>query len=40
MTKYTQFQGNNPFGSQAKMLFLIDRLYDYTKEIVTHLLWK
>lgn len=29
MKKYTQFHGNNPFGSQAKMLFLIDRLYKY-----------
>lgn len=29
MKKYVQFRGNNPFASQAKMLFLIDRLYEY-----------
>jgi len=26
---YTQFSGNNPFGSQAKMCFHSDRLFDY-----------
>jgi MoaA/NifB/PqqE/SkfB family radical SAM enzyme len=29
MSKYTQFQGGNPFGSQAKMLYHADRIADY-----------
>lgn len=27
--KYTQFQGSNPFGSQAKMLYHVDRIAEY-----------
>lgn len=29
MHTYTQFKGNNPFGSQAKMLFHLDRVQEY-----------
>ena len=29
MLKYTQFHGNNPFASQAKMLFHGDRVKEY-----------
>lgn len=28
-SNYTQFKGNNPFGSQAKMLYHTDRIYEY-----------
>lgn len=29
LNKYTEFYGDNPFGSQAKILFHIDKLYNY-----------
>ena len=29
LNQYTQFKGSNPFGSQAKMMYHIDRLNDY-----------
>ena len=29
MKEYIQFKGNNPFGSQSKMLYHIDRVYEY-----------
>jgi len=34
--KYTEFKGNNPFGSQAKMLHHVDRLHEYKSTGDTH----
>ena len=32
MSHYAQFKGNNPFGTQAKMMFHLDRLQQYLEE--------